>query len=515
MGLKPSVLGNLCWGRALGVYLAEGHLALTELATTLAGRKVRSTCHLPIGEGGPGKTLAQWLESNLTPQQRRHLSVCIGLAAEQIFFTTRTFEEGSHEAPTAATLLAASGGASLDPANATTDYIRSKLHRATIYQIAACRRDLAEELGQTLKEAGIQNARLEPAPCSLLDMAGRSPRPARGWKTLVRVFLSNGRGLAMLVVNGKAVLWRRFAMTPGQESRSIASAVRHVELHAFTNLGIRGVTGICVQGKIEPSLVEQLRQEVTAEVVAVPGAEPDEATYSLALALSARKKDLDRIDLFKAIRPPLTMAQMFPRQLAAGMLLAAGVLAAVLWYTLADLDEQYQYLCRQNASFKWAQGVRINAINLERKSLSDEVSAIQRFLGTRAIWSNYLRDLPTRLPSNSCLQSLTGDYEMKKAGKGETQKASQSLTICGMARFADRGSAPKEIDAFLESLRGANLLKRMFPVVNLAEIKWRKDATADIALFTIIAIPKEKSVGSTKEEGKSSPGSKEEHAARG
>ena len=82
-----------------------------------------------------------------------------------------------------------------------------------------------------------------------------------------------------------------------------------------------------------------------------------------------------------------------------------------------------------------------------------------------------------------------------------------------MARFTDRGSAPKEIDAFLESLRGANLLKRMFPVVNLAEIKWRKDATADIAVFTIIATPKEKSAGS-KEEEKSSPG-KEEHAARG
>jgi hypothetical protein len=449
--------------------------------------------------------LAQWLESHLTPPQRHQLSVCIGLAAEQIFFTTRTVEEGSQEAPTAAALLAGSSGASLDPASATTDYVRSKLHHVTIYQVAACRRGLAEELGQGLKEAGIQNARLEPAPCALLDMAGRGPRPARGWKTVARVFLSDGLGLAMLVVNGKAVLWRRFALTPGQESRSIASAVRHVEVYAFANLGIRGVTGICVQGKIEPSLVEQLRQEVTAEVVAAPGAEPDETTYSLALALSARRKELDRIDLFKAIRPPPTMAKMFPWHLAAGMLLAAGVLAAVLWYALADLDGQYRHLCSQNASYTWAKGVRTDAIDRERKSLSDEVAAVGRFLGTRVIWSNYLRDLPTRLPSNSCLQSLAGSYEMKKAGKDETQRVNQSLTIRGMARFADRGSAPKEIDAFLESLRTADLLKRMFPVVNLAEIKWRKDPTADIAIFTIIATPAAKSAGS-KEEDKSSPG---------
>jgi hypothetical protein len=45
----------------------------------------------------------------------------------------------------------------------------------------------------------------------------------------------------------------------------------------------------------------------------------------------------------------------------------------------------------------------------------------------------------------------------------------------------------------------------MFPVVNLAEIKWRKDPTADIAIFTIIATPAAKSAGS-KEEDKSSPG---------
>jgi len=76
--------------------------------------------------------------------------------------------------------------------------------------------------------------------------------------------------------------------------------------------------------------------------------------------------------------------------------------------------------------------------------------------------------------------------------------------MCGMVRFSDRGGAPKEIDAFLESLRGAELLKRTFPIVNLAEIKWRKDAAADIALFTIIATPVEKAPKS-KDEEKTSP----------
>ena len=70
-----------------------------------------------------------------------------------------------------------------------------------------------------------------------------------------------------------------------------------------------------------------------------------------------------------------------------------------------------------------------------------------------------------------------------------------------MAQFAGRGSAPKEIDAFLESLREMALLKKDFPLVNLAEIKWRKDGNRDIALFTVLAMPPEKSKSAPAKEG--------------
>jgi Tfp pilus assembly protein PilN len=182
------------------------------------------------------------------------------------------------------------------------------------------------------------------------------------------------------------------------------------------------------------------------------------------------------------------------------MVLAAAVVTLTLGYVLMALDGECESLRQQNARYAWAQTLETDAIERERKSLASEVSAVQSFLGTRVIWSNYLRDLPTRLPSNACLQSLTGSYEMKVTGKNETQRVNRSLTICGMARFTDRGSAPKEIDAFLESLRKADVLKPAFPVVRLAEIKWRKDAGADTALFTVIASPAEKA--SKKEKGK-------------
>jgi Tfp pilus assembly protein PilN len=189
---------------------------------------------------------------------------------------------------------------------------------------------------------------------------------------------------------------------------------------------------------------------------------------------------------------------------AAGMVLAAAGMGLFLWSVLADLDADYENVARQTAAFKWARNLRTEKIAAEKKLLATEVAAVQGFLGTRVIWGDYLRDLPTRLPPNSCLMTLDGQYEMKvaatKKGGGQT-RVNRSLTIRGMARFTDRG-APREIDSFLDSLRGVDLLKRDFPLVNLAEIKWRKEGAGDIAMFTIVAMPKTIAPGTEEEKEK-------------
>jgi hypothetical protein len=487
-----SATDKLAWGRVLGVYMAEGHLTVTELASTLLGRKVLSTARVPIGDEGPGKALGAYLESHYKPRQRRQLSVSIGLAAEQTFFTTRTLGETSREAMTASSLLASNGSASLDPATTTSDFAKTKIRRTTIYRVAACKRALAEEFSRALKKTGVGNVRLEPAAGSVLDAADRLAKPPRAWKSYVRVLAGESGGLAILVLAGKPMLWRRFMLAAGTEGRDIASAFRHVQIHAMTQLGVRDIAGIFLQGKADPSLAEALRLESGVEVQASVVPDLDDAAYSLAMAVAAKRKDPDRIDLFRAIRPPPSLSQMFPRKLAAGMVVASAVVGGLLWNAVSDLESECQDLHRQAGSYKWAASLRTEAIKDERKKLSDEVTAVERFLGTRVIWSNYLRDLPTRLPSNACFQSMVGQFEMKTGGKGGGRQVARSLAITGMARFADRGSAPREIDGFLDSLRAADLLRQTFPHVNLAEIRWRKEPGADIAQFTILATPPDK-----------------------
>ena len=65
----------------------------------------------------------------------------------------------------------------------------------------------------------------------------------------------------------------------------------------------------------------------------------------------------------------------------------------------------------------------------------------------------------------------------------------------GVTKFNAGVVAPQEIEAFLESLRNVELLRRDFPQVQIAEIKWRREGESEIAMFTVVALPKKKSTG--------------------
>jgi len=489
------VPGKIGWGRALGVYLAEGRLTLTEIAATPAGTKVLSVSSESIGEEGPGAALARWMESRLTVRQRRRLRVCVGLSAEQTFFATRAMGEDRPETPTVDELLAASPTASPDPASAAADFVRFKLAGNAICTIAACQRALAEGLYQSLRRLGVREFRMEPAPWSVLDVADRMGKSPKGWKTHLRVLLGGGKGLAMLVADGRPIFWRRFALPAAQEIPSIISAVRHLEIFAQQSLGIREIAGVILQGDVTAELADRFRDESGQETIATPHAPLDEKTYSLAMAQTARKVKPDSLDLFRTLRPPPTLREMFPARLAGALATGVALMALVLWDTSSDLEAEYRSLCGQCASHKWAAKEKTRALNKERKALMEEAGAVQKFLATRVVWSDYLRDLPTRLPTNACLTHTNGAFEMQDMSASKQKKKShRSLTLRGMAQFSDRGSAPREIDAFLDSLRNVELLKRDFPQVSLAEIKWRKDVGGDSAIFTIVAMPKEKAV---------------------
>ena len=217
--------------------------------------------------------------------------------------------------------------------------------------------------------------------------------------------------------------------------------------------------------------------------------------FSLGEALSIKSRPISgsnlQIDIVSSLRPPPTLKDIFPRNLAVFMLIVIMTMAGMMWNKLSSMDKQYRSLRRQNASHKWARSLSIRKIAKQRKMLLNEVDCIFRFLSTRIVWSDYLRDIPTRLPTDACLVNVWANCEMKEmVKKKHARKPKKSLTLTAMARFSSRASAPREIDAFLQSLRDMKLLQRDFPSVELAEVKWRKEGKSGMALFTVVALPK-------------------------
>lgn len=483
----------MSWGHAVGIYLANGRLTMTRVAGTLGGTAVVTRHQQEMDGQSASEALKDLLETQLTVRERKHLAICIGISPEQTFFSTCPEPETEPGGATSSEkLLAACGMGNMGAGGeAAVGFVSKKLRGANFCSVAACRHELAEKLSAAARKAKVEDCRLEPGPWSLLR-AAKGKVPGR-WRTAVCVLLGEAGGLAMLLIRGQLVLWRRFALPKGPEARSIASAVRSLQVHALQRLGVGHIDGLAIQGKITRDLADDIAAFLSLATVVISDQSLDADLYSLGLAMSARKPEDKCMDMLQALRRSPSLSKIFPRKLLAVALLLVGAMGLLLWDKSRSLEQEYQFLKQQNASYKWAQDLQTQQIEGESKMLQAEVGAVRKFLSTRIIWSDYLRDLPSRLPPNTYLSNIWALAELKEMGKRKHEKkTNKSLTIRGATRFSDRESAPKEIDAFLESLRNVEILRRDFPIVTLAEIKWKRESGTDTAMFTIIALPRKK-----------------------
>jgi hypothetical protein len=496
-----SVRDKLCWGRSVGAYLSGDRITVTEVGATLTGRTILKQYKATVGKDGPGAALKKVFEENLSYRQRRSVPVCIGLGSEQTFFMTCVSNIEAQQTPSLKSLMEASGIKSgLESDDVVADYFRIsklKLMGNQFWTLAACRRELAQQLYSSVQDAGFRNFRLQPGPLSLLTATKRLPRRVKSWKVIVYVLLHATGGLVVLVIGGRTVLWREFTYSPQQRQQIVNSAIRTVLAYTAAYLSNPVVDGIILQGDKAAELAEEIANDRGLQVEVIEGEGFTDAKCSYGLALSAKGNDEQKsLDLFRTLRDEPSILAMFPWKRAASVVFMIACMGFIMWQKVAELTGEYNNFRQQNALHEWSEGQRTGEIKNERKQLLTEVQAVSKFLSSRIIWSDYLRDLPTRLPTNACLSNIWAVNELKEMSKKKQgRRVKQSLTMRGVTRFDAGIVAPQEIEAFLESLRNVELLKRDFPKVQLAEIKWRREGESEIAMFTVVAMPKKKSAG--------------------
>ena len=496
---------KLCWGRSIGIYISGDCITVTEVGSTYTGRIVLKQYRSEFRDEEPGPALRQMLEENISHRQRQNMPVCIGLGPEQTFFMTCISNLEPNETPSLKNLLEASGAKSgLETEGTVADFFKISKLRPTgnqLWTVTASRRKFVEQLYKAVQDSGVQNVSLQPGPISLPITTKQLPRPCKTWKITVRIYFNAKGGLAILVVDGRSIVWREFAYSVEERLKIIVSVVRTLIAYAATAFGILRIDGIVLQGDKAAELVDVITDEVGYQTVAVEGEGFTDAQCSYGLALSATQStgaatsDESRtcLDLFRTLRATPSILDMFPWKLAVIVIIMVACMGFMMWQRASELTNKYDTFVRQNASYEWTKRLKTGEISNERKQLLSEVQAVSKFISTRIVWSDYLRDLPTRLPVNACLSNIWAVNELKEMNKKKQgRRVKKSLTMQGVTKFSQGTAAPQEIEAFLESLRKVDLLKRDFPLVQLAEIKWRREGESEIAMFTVVALPKKK-----------------------
>lgn len=497
-----NILRKLCWGRAIGVYFCGDHVSITDVGTTIKGLTILNQQSFEVA----GRSLTSILQEYIKNHGGRNVPVCLGLKSEQMFFITSgaAYEQQDQLRDK---LLERAGFHSAGERNeVVAGYLkinRVKSSAGQLWSVGVCKRPFAEELYSALSQSGFKNFMLKPTPWALSVFSSKLPKKSKGWKVFVQIFLDEAGGLAVLMVEKNPVCWKRFS-SPSESVEKMISAVRGIFIQSAVVLARPMVDGIILQGADAEQLGRKLYDSLGIEVVVADGPGFTDSYCSYSLAMSARSKDRSQFDIFCELQTKPGIMEMFPWKTAAVIVFLAGCMAFMMWQRASKLADAYNSLKKQDSTHKWAVSKDTSDIASERKALLSETEVVEGFLSTRMIWSDYLRDLPTRLPLNVSLSSVKAVCEFEESGKKEEgRKMDRSLTLRGVTSFGKGRATTEEIEAFLDSLKKVELLRRDFPRVQLADIRRNQQGKNETAIFTVIALPgkSEKGEGGKGEKG--------------
>jgi hypothetical protein len=291
-------------------------------------------------------------------------------------------------------------------------------------------------------------------------------------------------------------LWRFFDLTRGDEATAILSVCRSLEtLGQYCGVDST-LSAVAIHGRSDLGNVldfEWLVDEIGTRVqwLDEPGLNDSAMAYGLALGCLTEYDHA--FDLARSSKPTPSVWELVPwgeMAIQAALLIWMGVF---LGQRSQRLTDSYRRASEQNARHTWAVALSQGQLEADKKDLEQKVSAVRKFLESRVVWSSYTRDIATRLPPRAALTSFQGTSELsagseKKLGAPISKK---SLVIRGAAPTRDGGSTPPEVDEFLDSLRGHPLLKRDFPLVELADLKQSASSSQAAATtsFSVICQP--------------------------
>ncbi len=502
-----ALLGRLTPRRAVGIYLGEDEIALCQVAATVVGPvEICRTQRKYQGED-LASVLKEMLEPIVGARRRRRRLVGFSLPVLRVFFSTRPFKATNVEVSSKVLLHEVLQSPNSSVEDMAIDRMDGSPGKRPVVSLASCRKKYLTGLLASMQGCDIRPYRVEPTPCALLRAAEQMHRAPRKAKTVLRIFLGARDGLALLTANGWPLVPRPFDIED-DVAATITSNARTLDAlgklcgtdAAIDTILVHGRKDLAAQVDLE-SLEAQLGARIQWHEE--PGFDSGAIAYGVALGcVQMKPRDFD---LARSLKQRESIWEIFPWAELAMQLVVIVCLALFLFNRRQELNTKYAAVRSETEGRHWMTSMSDPQLVKEKQDLEQRVEAIRKFLATRVVWTEYTHDIPEKLPENARLNSFHGICELeKKARKDVSIKPKKTFTMRIGVPIASDGAVPKEVDGFLDALRDHALLKRDFPLVELADIKWFQPfiGAQPTAFFTVVCLPK------TTAPGEAAPGGK-------
>jgi hypothetical protein len=489
-----ALLSKFAKRTAVGLYVGDHEVVVSRVAATLLGPVVLSTSSESYEPDQLSNVLSRLLDFSSDRRTRSAIPVAVGIPSKRIFFSTRPIRTANDQATPQILLHEVFQSPNLNIDDMAVDLIRAQPEKRKVASIVSCRKKYLSGVLGSLEGLNVRLARVEPAPCSLLRVAAREWPTPRNARNVVRIFLGAEQGLAVAVASNLPLVWRTFDLPKGEEGVALRSIIRSLEtLVVFCGVETP-IDLVAFHGR--PDLRDGMATADLAEDLGVrihwsDGPGLDNASIAYGLALSASKPDDEGFDLARTSKPQARLRDLFPWREAVLHLLLLGGMALFMANEGQRVEQDCSNLQEEIDRLDRLGTMPGGELAKEQKILEERVKAVRSFLSGRVAWTAYTNDVAVRLPAGAVLTSFNGVAEVASA-QGKGGKSKNSFILKATAPLAPSGAVPKEIDHFMGALRGHPLLKRDFPVVELADIRWSKPSEAGakpIASFTVICMP--------------------------
>jgi hypothetical protein len=489
-----AVLGRLAFRKAIGLHVGEQEIVLSQVALTPLGPVETATRRVSYGPDELKTALERLVGPFLGKWKRLRTTIAVTLPSSRIFFATRPLWAVGADTSAELLLQRALQLQTINIDEFIVEQIKSKINKAPIASIAACRRKHLGEVLAALEHCQVRPFRVEPAPWAVMRVASRQGRTPRRAKMGLRVLLSDNHGLGIVAAGDLPLAWRPFRLLPGCAASEVLSVKRLLQ-SLVKHFGIETpIDAVLIHGRpdLHASLQgEDLIDDLECPVQCHKGPALDGASIAFGAALGCLAQNQPAFDFSHSLKPKPSILEIFPFGELAIQCALVAVMALVLFCRGAEVDHAYrsaQLKKRQHTCLTTASPAELEK---EKKDLQQRVDTIRKFVDSRVLWTAYTCDLPARLPPAVEMTCLQGVAELASFAKKDSGKAKKSLVLRGTAPLPPDGSTPKEIDIFLASLRNHPLLKQDFPDVKLADIKRfvSFSGSAPMATFTVLCLP--------------------------